>query len=391
MMFNFLFVILLIERSLGENAEEINSKLTSDPPFGFNVSESQVQNSSIISVNTDVFVSTSVPSTQNVHVIKAVEIGTNNTLYKKAKGNDEFRPSPEVKELTFERNIVPVKPAYAEAKHTSLNVDEQFGKSNSPWETTWNPANFRFPETKVPTAKDRPYKFEENRGRTFGFSGKNDYDSASDKPLINLGAKIPISASGGGGTGIGGAAWDIGGYSYPSSNRYLPKKPSYGYEYGGYIEKPPTGIEHHGGHEYPVKKYDNPWKKIIKIIAAFIPIGLLISALTPTIITVSPVNATMTRSRDEDTHSSTIKKLVSSLGYFNQLDDKDCENRLLCELILSASSSQNAELHIENFLNNFSNRGKYTTEREEELKMIFDSVKKQRCNEIICKGIRDYT
>lgn len=284
-MFSFLLVILLVEKSLAETANEINTKLASnETKFSFELSETKTPNSSSIFVNTELFLSTT-ESSDNVQVLKALEIGKNTTHYKTSKSNDEFRPSPEVKDLTFERNLFPVKPAYPEAKHTSL-TGEEFRKPVSQWEkpeeTPWN-VNFRFPETRIPTSKDRPYKFEENRGRTYGFSGKNDYDSGSHKPLINLGAKIPISSSG---TGLG-SSWDIGGYPY-SNNKYLPKKP-YEYEYGGYIEKPSTGIEHH---EYPAKKYDNPWKKIIKIIAAFIPIGLLISALTPTIITVSPMNNT---------------------------------------------------------------------------------------------------
>ncbi|XP_044749390.1 uncharacterized protein LOC123310080 [Coccinella septempunctata] len=393
-MFSFLFVILLIDTTLGDIAEEINTTLTNiDDKLGLNVSETQTPNRSTIIAHTELFiVSTTEPPPQNVHIVKAdVEIDKNNTLYKKAKGNDEFRPSPEVKEVAYERNIFPVKPAYPEAKHSNFNnEDEQFSRPLSQWgrpdETPWN-VNFRFPEAKIPTSKDRPYKFEENRGRTYGFSGKNDYETASQKPLINLGAKIPISSSGSG-TGLG-SSWDLGaGYPY-NINKYLPKKPEY--DYGVYIEKPPTGVGHHGGHDYPAKKYDSPWKKIIKILAAFIPIGLLISALTPTIITISPVNNTMLRSRDEDPHSSTIKKLMSTLGYFDQLNDKDCENRLLCELLLSASSSQNAEQHIENFLNNFSDRRKYTAEREEELKTIFHAVKRRRCDDIICKGIRENT
>lgn len=52
------------------------------------------------------------------------------------------------------------------------------------------------------------------------------------------------------------------------------------------------------------------------------------------------------RSRAEKSEN----KLVSSLNYFNSIG---CEDRILCELLLSASATQNAEQHIENLLNTF--------------------------------------
>lgn len=55
------------------------------------------------------------------------------------------------------------------------------------------------------------------------------------------------------------------------------------------MEKPPYDV--------PQKTYGggyNPWKKILKLFATFIPIGLLISALTPTVINISNVNDTTT-------------------------------------------------------------------------------------------------
>lgn len=56
------------------------------------------------------------------------------------------------------------------------------------------------------------------------------------------------------------------------------------------MEKPSHGVyasSHEGGYGM-----SSSWKKILKLLATFIPIGLLISALTPTVLTVTNVNDT---------------------------------------------------------------------------------------------------
>ncbi|KAK9876502.1 hypothetical protein WA026_013877 [Henosepilachna vigintioctopunctata] len=362
---------------LSENSIEANNNIVNNKKVSYNITVST--NETLIPEKLETSTSRiTEQATQEQHVPKSIELDRNESALQPVKDHKEFRPSPQVNEVVYERNM----------------EDEYKRKPDVPWERPdyqqpWTtPIGFKFPQNNVQTSKDVPYAFD--NGRTFqGFSGKNDYGGTSQKLQINLGEKIPVSSSGSG-SGIGGS-WDIIGTLHPEAN-YVPKKPiNYGYDLGAYVEKPPTLEEHHVNHEYPMKKYDNPWKKIIKVIAAFIPIGLLISALTPTIITVSPMNNTAMRSRDDDPHSDTIKKLVSSLGYFEHLSDRNCENRILCELLLGASSSQNAERHIENFLANFADREKYTNQRIEELKAIFTAVKRNQCEVITCKGIKENT
>ncbi|KAL3266887.1 hypothetical protein HHI36_011037 [Cryptolaemus montrouzieri] len=370
-MFKLLFEVSLISLVFSESAIEINTKLSNDE--NSNINETTTQNNNTTLANAEVFaLPNTQPSAQSQHIAKSVETVKNDSITKNTKTKDEFRPSPEFKEPTYERNLYPVKKAYPEAKFSNIRNNEYGKRPSAPWErpseNSWtSSATFKFPQNHIQTTKDKPYKFFDNYGRDFhSFSGKNDYEAGLTKH-----SNIPVSSSGSG-SGVGGS-WEVSGTLYPDS-KYLPKKPNYGYDFG-YVEKPSTDLGHHGGYEGSVKKYQNPWKKIIKIIAAFIPIGLLISALTPTIITVSPMNTTMMRSRNDDPHTETIRKLISSLGYFDNLKDKDCENRILCELLQSASSSHNAEKHIENFMSNFSDGATYSPERIEELKMIFEAVK----------------
>lgn len=60
------------------------------------------------------------------------------------------------------------------------------------------------------------------------------------------------------------------------------------------MEKPPHYNTPVKEHETGISSYgsSNPLKKIIKLLTAIIPIGLFISALTPTVITVTSVNDT---------------------------------------------------------------------------------------------------
>lgn len=67
------------------------------------------------------------------------------------------------------------------------------------------------------------------------------------------------------------------GYGYGYDQHEIVPHKSYGHS--GY------GMEHSGGYK------KSPWKKILKFLAAVIPIGLLISALTPTMITVQSADS----------------------------------------------------------------------------------------------------
>ncbi|EFA01737.2 hypothetical protein TcasGA2_TC007333 [Tribolium castaneum] len=273
------------------------------------------------------------PSAQTQHIERAIN-SPNST-----KPQSEFRPSPHL-ETYYEFNKFPVPPALPEAKHFShLN----FGESLPHWptESPWS-SKIKFPTTSpVPTTKERPYEFynaEKSTGKSYNVPTKT--DQLVHKNHFDFSAPVPPS----GGSKLGAIA--------------TPEHDALG----------------------------SPWKKIIKFLTAFIPIGLLISALTPTVITVQSMNGTQLRSRAEKSDQP-ANKLLSSLNYFNSVG---CEDRILCELVLSASTTQNAEQHIENLLNTFTEDGK-AVEKAEEMRRIFEAVKRQDCRPIICKNMKDKT
>lgn len=230
----------------------------------------------------------------------------------------EFRPSPQL-ETYFEYNKFPVIPAFPESKHIAQELlhgaareipfenqkhrrqqqQQQWHERSAPVAVTtateqspWY-SRVKFPSTGTGggggNINERPYQFEHHQpihekshsillGENGGVSLNKPVPSSNrDAYYNNNNNKVPGLISG----------WDkFEQNSFVNSNRrpYNPyNKPSYH----------PTTIGTNHGLLSPEKPYSvNPWKKIIKFLTTFLPIGLLISALTPTVITVQAVNDT---------------------------------------------------------------------------------------------------
>ncbi|KAG5897159.1 hypothetical protein JTB14_020888 [Gonioctena quinquepunctata] len=167
----------------------------------------------------------------------------------------------------------------------------------------------------------------------------------------------------------------------------LLEKPVH-HSYYGYPKDYGSGLENH---ELMDGYAANPWKKVIKFLATIIPIGLIISAFTPTVITVSTTNDTQSRYRNDDSKEQNIaQRLTSSLSYFDKLNGDGCEDRVLCELLVSASFSKNAERHIRNLLDNFIKQEDLQNKKDDLLK-VFEAVKDENCSPIICGNIKNPT
>lgn len=189
----------------------------------------------------------------------------------------DFRPSPHL-ETYYEFNKVPVPPAFPEAKHHhSLFA----GNSQTNWPgkypTTEQPWLVKFPAPSVPTTKERPYNFYGEKQKLLPAKSDHLYPTKatlnhhyhSTKPMVpqaihkshhNFDFNVPVAVE-------KPIAYGVSGYGDGLD----------------YSEKP---------HRHELIDHGNPWKTIIKILTTFIPIGLLISALTPTVITVTSVNGT---------------------------------------------------------------------------------------------------
>uniref|UniRef100_A0A6P7GH42 Uncharacterized protein LOC114342529 n=1 Tax=Diabrotica virgifera virgifera TaxID=50390 RepID=A0A6P7GH42_DIAVI len=156
----------------------------------------------------------------------------------------------------------------------------------------------------------------------------------------------------------------------------------HGYSYGP--KEPHHSIEpHHGDGGI------SPFKKILKVLAAIIPIGLFLSALTPTIITVSSANDTTGRfNRNDDTSENLLTKVANSLNSLNKLQQDGCQQKVFCELMVNAMFSTNAEEHIKNLLDNFVDK---SGTNEDTFTTVLEAVKNQDCSTLSCKDMADPT
>lgn len=190
----------------------------------------------------------------------------------------EFKPSPQL-ETVYEYNKNPVVPAVGEAK-SALNAGEALSQPNSrsffwpisdmfsnrPATTTESSTWTRrvvFPQTTVETTRDRPYPFVTTAVSHYSAPTSSGY-GAPDNPR---------------GYGYGPSKWDQ-------------------FEGGGATKRPMIMHKTHFESYGPPEPTPNgvatisPVKKIIGLLAALVPIGLLISALTPSVIQVVPMNVT---------------------------------------------------------------------------------------------------
>ncbi|XP_030763590.1 uncharacterized protein LOC115888139 [Sitophilus oryzae] len=162
------------------------------------------------------------------------------------------------------------------------------------------------------------------------------------------------------------------------------------------MERPSPEHDYKTYHEEPHHEISyNPWKKVLKLLATFVPIGLLVSALTPSIITVTNVNetdSTNTQSiryrSNDDPKKELTNRIVSSLDYFEKLNANGCEYRVFCELLVSASQMPNAEQHVNNLLDSFSKQEIDLKSQAEILKEVFEAVRNQNCSPISCDYIK---
>lgn len=185
----------------------------------------------------------------------------------------DFRPSPQL-DIGYEYNKYPVPPAFPEAKHlgNEVKVPTAYEYFNERYQTTteypWT-SKVKFP---VDNHKDRPYKFYTEDEEPPSFSVKNSYGFPAKHEEFSFNKPVPITPK----------------VKPGVFAKYPPQHKNYGYNL---MERPSPP---HKGHGYEMSHYDNAWKKIIKILTAFIPIGLIISALTPTVITITNATDTST-------------------------------------------------------------------------------------------------
>lgn len=240
----------------------------------------------------------------------------------------DFRPSPQL-DTYYEYNRFPVIPAHPEPKHFGgINLNDKPIRADIPWldtrpinnfpTTTQQPSwynKINFPTTQNPflTVRDHPYpylltgNYPETTTKSqypYIITGTSGIDTTTrvQYPFVVTGTNFETTTRNPGYLSSTGFS-KFGGFEHGNSQNSFSSK------FGGYGGGKNSLIGGGGGNSFLQKTHFesphsispisgagasavSPWKKVIKFLTAFIPLGLLISALTPTVINVSPINMT---------------------------------------------------------------------------------------------------
>lgn len=242
----------------------------------------------------------------------------------------DFVPSPRVDE--YERNKIPVKPAVPEAKsfkeaYESVSNSNRWEQNN--WDSRPGIIDWRGGGGGRGSISNNMVKFpanSDNHHHRYSLEQNNNVkgnyipsiDPTYKQPIDSYGAKVPIDAYSlnshldfpkktisdtYGSPGRSGVKLPqhktYSGYNLFEKPAYYEEEIYYPTNYGSTYDtsvqhKPQSyeiyteeyGNQHYGAVSPQYQKPPSPWKKIIKFLATIIPIGLLISAFTPNIISI---------------------------------------------------------------------------------------------------------
>ncbi|XP_076683168.1 uncharacterized protein LOC143376574 [Andrena cerasifolii] len=148
-------------------------------------------------------------------------------------------------------------------------------------------------------------------------------------------------------------------------------QPSIGYHQANFL-----GDDHS---MYAARKRVSPWKKILHLIGAFLPLGLLLAALTPS--TVKVDNTTqpgivLSKWRAGDLPAEHKQARLA------EEPSNVCEERFICEQILVGGRAESSVL--QNLLWNLATRTSTAVAKQSDLHEVFEAVKKKDCSMLAC-------
>ncbi|KAG7199410.1 hypothetical protein KM043_014039 [Ampulex compressa] len=154
---------------------------------------------------------------------------------------------------------------------------------------------------------------------------------------------------------------------------YQYYQPTFGYQQVQLVKDPRPVMA------YPKKRRISPWRKIVHLIGAFLPLGLLLATLTPNVMQIdnsTQPNIVLSKLRVADLP---VEHKQSRL--LNDSSDI-CEERSICELIMAGGKSRSSTL--QNVLWSLVARAPDVTIKENDLQEVFEAVKKKDCTSIVC-------
>ncbi|XP_033333721.2 uncharacterized protein LOC117224722 [Megalopta genalis] len=131
---------------------------------------------------------------------------------------------------------------------------------------------------------------------------------------------------------------------------------------------------------FPDRRRVSPWRKILHLIGAFLPFGLLLAALTPSVVRVENVtqpNIVLSKWRVADLPVEHKQARIAE-GHTNV-----CEERSICELI-SAGGRPGSSV-LQNLLWNLATGTSSRVANENGLQDVFEAVKRKDCTKLACR------
>ncbi|XP_078038800.1 uncharacterized protein LOC144471024 [Augochlora pura] len=131
---------------------------------------------------------------------------------------------------------------------------------------------------------------------------------------------------------------------------------------------------------FPARRRVSPWKKILHLIGAFLPFGLLLAALTPSVVKVDNVtqpNIVLSKWRVADLPVEHKQSRIA------EEQSNVCEERSICELI-SAGGRPGASV-LQSLLWNLATGTSSRVAKENGLQDVFEAVKRKDCTKLVCR------
>ncbi|CAG5023674.1 unnamed protein product [Parnassius apollo] len=181
------------------------------------------------------------------------------------------------------------------------------------------PNYYKFPEE----YQAFPYKYGDSDHKQ---RNSNEWSTRGlqSKPTVEAPVKIPAGSL----------------YERPDVLKEKPKS---------YEDNDDLSLESHDNtKEFPLKKRSNPWKSLLHLLTALLPVGLIVSALAPSVITVENIGP----------DSQHFKRLSRHLGDSAVIPSvsEACKRRLLCEIHSERNYQVDIQGDIEDDIQDIYNR-----------------------------------
>ncbi|CAH2090639.1 unnamed protein product [Euphydryas editha] len=235
---------------------------------------------------------------------------TNSNIDKEKSKGKEFKPSPHLGSFYDKDSfVIPTQATIGSFSPVVFKPSPELVSSPK----DFFQLEYKRPANAYHDTIDTPYKFENLSPRIKDWKFESDLEA---KPTEQSPTAIPAG----------------GLYKFPDAFKEKPGTNGDGDDFG---------LDFKDSKDTSIKKRNNPWKKLLNFVTALIPVGIIISALTPGIITLENI--------DNNPHfpSRVSRRSDESVNELPPISEQ-CKRRLLCELHSDGNFIHNTPPHRPN-------------------------------------------